>query len=107
MCIGYWSSDCTTSKCVTQAIQICVSLLPDQLKDSAPCSDNFPMCVHKIYINTKVLSLFHRPTCACDKFQIIALPQIHQILSDDENMHEKIFDTLSDKQNPTSPLMTL
>lgn len=38
---------------------------------------------------------------------VAALPQIHQMLSDDESMHEKRFGTLYDKRIPTLPLKIL
>jgi hypothetical protein len=57
---------------------------------------NVCMCVH-VHVRER------------DFFSVLvaALPQIHQMLSDDENMHEKRFDTLYDKQIPTLPLMIL
>jgi len=38
---------------------------------------------------------------------VAALPQIHQMLSDDESMHEKRFGTLYDKRIPALPLKIL
>jgi hypothetical protein len=42
-----------------------------------------------------------------DSVLVAALPQIHQMLSDDESMHEKRFGTLYDKRIPTLPLKIL
>ena len=49
----------------------------------------------------------HGKTTIKDSVLVAALPQIHQMLSDDESTHEKRFGTPYDKQIPALPLKIL